>query len=109
MADDGRGPPSSGTVAQRLVMAASALGPARAKLIATGLIYSPEHRFIAFTVPGMAEFVLASPPTSEPSRGQLAASVRARSLTALDRSGICPSRKPLTARSHFRDRSLAKR
>lgn len=52
--DDGS--PSS-EVAGRLGRAASSLGPARAKLIAKGLIYAPEHGVVAFTVPGMAEFI----------------------------------------------------
>jgi hypothetical protein len=29
----------------------------RAELIARGLIYSPEHGQVAFTVPGMAAFI----------------------------------------------------
>jgi len=35
----------------------SALGPARASLISKGLIYAPEHGQIAYTVPGMAQFI----------------------------------------------------
>jgi hypothetical protein len=57
MAADGDGPSSSGDVAQRLGRRMSALGPMRAELIAKGLIYSPEHGQIAFTVPGMAGFI----------------------------------------------------
>ena len=33
------------------------LGPARAKLIGKGIVYSPEHGMIAYTVPGMADYV----------------------------------------------------
>jgi hypothetical protein len=57
MAADGDVPSSSGEVAQRLGRRMSALGPTRAELIAKGLIYSPEHGQIAFTVPGMAGFI----------------------------------------------------
>ncbi|GAA0629114.1 hypothetical protein GCM10009547_35930 [Sporichthya brevicatena] len=35
----------------------TSLGPARASLIAKGLIYAPEHEVVAFTVPGMADFI----------------------------------------------------
>jgi hypothetical protein len=57
MAADGEGPSGTGDVAQRLGRRMSALGPVRAELIAKGLIYSPEHGQIAFTVPGMAAFI----------------------------------------------------
>jgi hypothetical protein len=33
------------------------LGPARANLISKGIVYSPEHGVIAYTVPGMADYV----------------------------------------------------
>jgi len=33
------------------------LGPARANLINNGITYAPEHRQIAFTVPGMSKFI----------------------------------------------------
>lgn len=57
MAVDGEGPTSTGDVAARLGRKISALGPVRAELIAKGLVYSPEHGQIAFTVPGMAGFI----------------------------------------------------
>ncbi len=57
MAVDGEGPSASGEVAARLGRKLSALGPVRAELIAKGLVYSPEHGQIAFTVPGMAGFI----------------------------------------------------
>lgn len=57
MAEDGAGPSSTGEVAQRLGRKPAALGPVRAKLISKGLVYAPEHGHIAFTVPGMAEFI----------------------------------------------------
>jgi hypothetical protein len=33
------------------------LGPIRAGLIFKGLVYAPEHGLVAFTVPGMANFI----------------------------------------------------
>ena len=38
----------------------------RAKLIAKGLIYSPQHGQITFTVPGMVEFIARNPDAHEP-------------------------------------------
>ena len=57
MAEDGDAGSSSGEVATRLERRASSLGPVRAKLIGKGLVYAPEHGVVAFTVPGMAEFI----------------------------------------------------
>lgn len=57
MATDGAGPSASGELARRLNRPLQALGPARANLISKGLVYSPEHGRIAFTVPGMADFI----------------------------------------------------
>ncbi len=58
MADDGEGPSSSGEVARRLGKSRpQQVGPTRAKLIHKGLLYAPEYGLIAFTVPGMAEFI----------------------------------------------------
>jgi hypothetical protein len=51
----------TGDVAARLSRQVTSLGPTRANLIAKGLIYAPEHGMVAFTVPGMAEFVLRQP------------------------------------------------
>jgi hypothetical protein len=63
MAIDGDGGSSSGEVAVRLGRRASSLGPARASLIAKGLVYAPEHGVVAFTVPGMADFIQRQPQT----------------------------------------------
>jgi hypothetical protein len=54
--DDGR-PSRTGEVAERLGKATTSRGPARAQLIAKGIIYSPEHGMLAYTVPGMADYV----------------------------------------------------
>ena len=57
MAADAGQPSMSGTVAARLGRIPSAMGPARASLIAKGLVYAPEHGQIAYTVPGMAQYI----------------------------------------------------
>lgn len=58
MARDGDGPSVSGDVARRLgKRTVQQVGPTRAKLIHKGLVYSPEHGLIAYTVPGMAAFI----------------------------------------------------
>ena len=57
MAEDGEGPSATGELAQRLGKKPTSLGPVRANLIFKGLVYSPEHGQIAFTVPGMADFI----------------------------------------------------
>jgi hypothetical protein len=44
-------------IAARLGKVHSSVGPTRAGLIGKGLIFSPEYGYVAFTIPGMAEFV----------------------------------------------------
>ena len=61
MAADGDGGSSSGAIAARMGRRPSSLGPTRANLMAKGLIYAPTHGVVAFTVPGMADFVLRQP------------------------------------------------
>ena len=61
MAVDGDGPSQSGEVARRLGKKSTAVGPPRAQLIYKGLLYAPEHGVIAFTVPGMADFINRQP------------------------------------------------
>jgi hypothetical protein len=39
----------------------ASFGPARASLISKGLIFAPEHGIVAFTVPGMADFIQRQP------------------------------------------------
>jgi hypothetical protein len=53
MAFDGDQPSQSADVARRLAKRPAQLGAIRARLIAKGLV----HGTIAFTVPGMAEFI----------------------------------------------------
>lgn len=54
--DEGR-PSRTGEIADRLGKVTTSLGPARAQLIAKGIIYSPEHGMLAYTVPGMDDYV----------------------------------------------------
>lgn len=51
MASLGRGPYRSSDVAEKLGESVQSLGPCRAKIIRKGVIYSPAHGDIAFTVP----------------------------------------------------------
>lgn len=51
MAHLGPGPCKTGDVADALGMKATSLGPVRASLIGKGMIYSPNHGQMAFTVP----------------------------------------------------------
>lgn len=54
--DDDQGSLSS-DISRRLDRKNTSLGPVRAELIRKGLVYSPEHGRIAYTVPGMASFI----------------------------------------------------
>jgi hypothetical protein len=58
MSQDGDNGSSSGELASRLGKNPKSFGPTRASLIAKGLIYAPEHGIVAFTVPGMASFII---------------------------------------------------
>jgi len=62
MAHDGLGPSLTSEIASRLGRTIQSLGPTRANLIAKGLIYSPEHGQVSYTVPGMADFVTRQDP-----------------------------------------------
>lgn len=57
MAQDGVGPSLSADVSARLGKTPTGVGPFRDSLIKKGLIYAPEHGQIAYTVPGMADFI----------------------------------------------------
>jgi hypothetical protein len=61
MAVDGDTGSGSRDVASRLDRKITSLGPTRANLIAKGLAYAPEHGVVAFTVPGMADFIRRQP------------------------------------------------
>jgi hypothetical protein len=58
----GAGPQRTGDIAEALGVKISSLGPVRAKLIKKGMIYSPAHGDIAFTVPLFGEFMLRAIP-----------------------------------------------
>ena len=47
-------------------MKVTSLGPVRAKLIKKGMIYSPAHGDMAFTVPLFDEFMMRAVPTFKP-------------------------------------------
>lgn len=66
MADLGPGPHRTGDIAERLKITLSSMGPVRAKLIRKGMIYSPAHGELAFTVPLFDEFMIRQIPTFEP-------------------------------------------
>ena len=55
LGDDG--PYRSTEVAHRLGESSQSMGPIRAKLISKGMVYSPAHGDIAFTVPMFADFL----------------------------------------------------
>jgi hypothetical protein len=57
MAGLGKGPYRSGDVAAKLGEAAQSLGPRRAAIIAKGMIYSPQHGDIDFTVPMFDQYL----------------------------------------------------
>jgi hypothetical protein len=57
MAQLGAGPYRSSDVAERLGEKLTTLGPRRAQIIAKGMIYSPAHGDIAFTVPMFDEYL----------------------------------------------------
>ena len=58
----GPGPQRTGDIADTLRVKISSLGPVRAKLIKKGMIYSPAHGDIAFTVPLFNEFMVRAIP-----------------------------------------------
>ena len=58
MAKSQSAPVRTGHVAEKLKVKVSNLGPARAALINKGMVYSPAHGELAFTVPLFGEFIL---------------------------------------------------
>lgn len=62
MAGLGPGAHGSGEVAYALGVKINSVGPVRASLIGKGMIYSPEHGNVAFTVPLFDEFMLRAIP-----------------------------------------------
>ena len=63
MAEIGSGPHRIGDIADILRIKATSLSPVRAKLIKKGMIYSPAHGDLAFTVPLFDKFMIRAMPT----------------------------------------------
>ncbi len=66
MAELGAGPYRTGDVADKLCVKINTLGPVRASLIKKGMVYSPSHGEMAFTVPLFDEFMRRAIPNFEP-------------------------------------------
>lgn len=66
MAQLGPGAHRTGDIAQILGMKVTSLGPVRAKLIKKGMIYSPAHGDLAFTVPLFDKFMIRAIPEFNP-------------------------------------------
>ncbi len=66
MAGLGPGPHRTGDIASLLNVKIGSLGPVRAKLIKKGMIYSPSHGDLAFTVPLFNEFMTRAIPDFRP-------------------------------------------
>jgi hypothetical protein len=66
MAQLGPGPQKTSDIADTLKVKISRLGPVRAKLIKKGMIYSPAHGDMAFTVPLFNEFMIRAIPEFNP-------------------------------------------
>lgn len=62
MAEIGEGPYKMGDVADVMKLEVGSLSPRRAKLINKGMIYSPQHGEVAFTVPLFDDFMRRSMP-----------------------------------------------
>jgi hypothetical protein len=62
MAELGAGAHRTGDIANALGVQVTSLGPVRAKLIKKGMIYSPAHGDMAFTVPLFDEFMVRAMP-----------------------------------------------
>ena len=62
MAELGPSPERAGDLADLLGIKVTSLAPVRAKLINKGMIYSPGHGELAFTVPLFDEFMIRASP-----------------------------------------------
>lgn len=62
MAELGPGPQRTGDIANTLGVEVTSLGPVRAKLMKKGMIYSPAHGEMAFSVPLFDEFMIRAMP-----------------------------------------------
>ena len=66
MAELGAGPYRTGDIADTLAIKINTLGPVRASLIKKGMVYSPSHGEMAFTVPLFDEFMRRAMPIFQP-------------------------------------------
>jgi FixJ family two-component response regulator len=66
MAELGAGPLRTADIADTLGVKISTLGPVRANLIKKGMVYSPSHGEMAFTVPLFDEFLRRAMPVFQP-------------------------------------------
>lgn len=66
MAELGPGAHRTGDIAETLKVKITSLGPLRAKLLKKGMIYSPAHGEMAFTVPLFNEFMIRAIPDFNP-------------------------------------------
>jgi len=66
IAELGPGAHRTGDIAEALGVKVTSLGPVRAKLIKKGMIYSPAHGDMAFTVPLFNEFMIRAIPEFKP-------------------------------------------
>ena len=66
MAELGPGPQRTGDIADQLRVKVTSLGPVRAKLIKKGMIFSPGHGEMAFTVPLFDQFMMRAIPKFKP-------------------------------------------
>jgi hypothetical protein len=66
MAALGPGDHRTSEIAETLGMKITSLGPVRAKLIKKGMVYSPSHGDMAFTVPLFDEFMIRAIPDFKP-------------------------------------------
>jgi hypothetical protein len=62
MAELGPGPQRTSEIADKLRVKLTSLGPVRAKLIKKGMVYSPSHGDMAFTVPLFDQFMMRTIP-----------------------------------------------
>lgn len=70
MAELGAGPYKAGDVAEAMGLKLASLSPRRAKLINKGMIYSPQHGEIAFTVPLFDDFMRRAIPEFKKSKSK---------------------------------------
>lgn len=66
MAELGPGPYRTGDIADKLSIKINTLGPVRASLIKKGMVYSPSHGEMAFTVPLFDDFMRRAIPVFQP-------------------------------------------